>query len=101
MARADLKTALTRAAEEKGRALGHDSSGPAAVIQLGTFSDPTNAARIAGDFRRFGQVDLIESVSGDRTLRLVRLTVAPSNNPQAVIAAAGRAGLSDAFLLNR
>jgi rare lipoprotein A len=101
MARADLKTALTRAAEEKGRALGDDSSGPAAVIQLGTFSDPTNAARIAGDFRRFGQVDLIESVSGDRTLRLVRLTVAPSNDPQAVIAAAGRAGLSDAFLLNR
>lgn len=100
LARADLKTALVNAAEAKSKALAARSSA-AAVIQLGSFSDPANADRIAATFAPFGEIDVVESNSGSRSLRLVRLTVASSQDPAAVIAAAAEAGLPDAFLLRR
>jgi rare lipoprotein A len=69
---------------------------PARVIQLGVFSDPANAARIAGQFGRYGDVSV--TVSG--RLKVVRVSITdPAVSTESVVAAAGDAGLQGASLV--
>jgi rare lipoprotein A len=98
-----LQAALDRAAARKARELAGGPAGEtrATVIQLGAFADPANAERLADGFRQFGTVQSVHQQSGDRTLTVVRLVLADPASSDTVIAAAGRAGLSGAFVLHR
>jgi rare lipoprotein A len=77
--------------------------GPASqtIVQLGSFSDPRNAERLVADFGRFGAVQSVEETVGNRSFSVVRVLLANSVSPASVIAAAGRRGLSGAFVLSR
>jgi rare lipoprotein A len=69
---------------------------PARIIQLGVFSDPANAARVAGRFGRYGDV----SVTATGGLKVVRVSLTdPAISTESVVAAAGEAGLRDASLV--
>ena len=99
---ADLSTALARAAARKAQQLRGTSTGSAgAVIQLGAFSDPTNAERVAANFRRFGQVASLDQPTGGRSLRVVRVTLDASIDPADVVDAAAAAGLTGAHVLTQ
>jgi len=72
------------------------------TIQIGTFGDRANAARIAPRFGEFGEVETHKTISAGRTLYIVRV-IANTANPgasEAVIAAARAAGLVDAFVVS-
>jgi len=102
----NLDTALTRAAAAKAEELGLRPTVPsgdagAAVVQLGSFSEPANATRIGKAFRRFGQVENSLQQSGTKALTVVRVVVDPAIEPSAVVAAAAEAGLSGAFVIAR
>jgi rare lipoprotein A len=97
LADAGQQAAVARVALESGAV-----SGGGAIVQLGAFSDPINATRIGDRFGRFGRVVMVDRVSGDRTLRSVRIVIVdPSVDPAEVIAAATDAGLSGAFLVSQ
>lgn len=69
---------------------------PARIIQLGVFSDPANASRVAGLFARYGDV----SVSASGGLKVVRVSITdPSVSTASVVAAAADAGLKGASLV--
>jgi rare lipoprotein A len=68
------------------------------TVQLGVFAGAGNAERIGLDFRRFGRVTISEKRSGDQSLQIVRVAVA-ADMVEAVLAAAGDAGLPGAFVL--
>jgi hypothetical protein len=69
---------------------------PARVIQLGVFSDPANAARVAGQFGRYGDV----SMTANGRLKVVRVSITdPAVSTESVVAAAGDAGLAGASLV--
>jgi rare lipoprotein A len=71
---------------------------PARVIQLGVFSDPANATRIAGQFGRYGDV----TVTASGRLKVVRVSLTdPAVSTASVVAAAADAGLKDAALVAR
>jgi rare lipoprotein A len=100
----NLDTALTRAAAAKAEELGLRPTVPpgdaeATVVQLGSFSEPANAARIGKAFRRFGQVENTRLQNGTKALTVVRVVVDPSVEPSAVVDAAAEAGLSGAFVV--
>jgi hypothetical protein len=97
-ATSELQVALQRAAVRKARELGV-VPGQGAIIQLGSFAHPENAARVARDFARFGQVERRESETNGRFLTTLRVTVDPALTSDAVMAAAVEAGLSGAFLV--
>jgi rare lipoprotein A len=72
-----------------------------AVVQLGSFSDPQNAERLASDFSHFGAVQSLQQTVGGRSFTVVRVVLAGSISPASVIAAAAREGLSGAFVIGR
>jgi hypothetical protein len=100
LARSDLQSALNRAAARKARELGVMPE-LAPVIQIGSFANADNAARVARDFSRFGRTESRETQSGERTLTVVSVILSPAIDPDTVISAASSAGLSGAFLLTR
>ncbi len=98
----DLTSALTAAAQRKAREL--DSARTTrlpATIQLGSFSTPENAERVASRFARYGQTTLRASNFGGRILQTVFVTTDGSVPSEAVIDAAESAGLSGAFVVAR
>jgi rare lipoprotein A len=95
LARADLGTSLARAAAKKASEIG----GPSTVVQIGSFRDPDNAERIAGEFSRFGRPETRVRESDGRRLHVVRVMVDSRTTPAAVIGAAAGMGLPDAFVL--
>ena len=98
----DLTTALTAAAERKARQLAAARTANQSVtIQLGSFSTPENAERIAADFGRFGQTQMQTRELGGRTLQVVFVTTDGSVAPAAVIDAAKANGLDGAFVVAR
>lgn len=66
------------------------------TIQVGTFSDPANAKRVAASLSAFGEVAVAEDTRDGKALRIVRVTTV---NADTVIAAADRLGLSGAFIV--
>ncbi len=71
----------------------------ARVIQLGVFSDPANASRIASSFRRFGRIEVATLSAEGRTLRSVRVVIEdPRIEIATVMSAATAAGLAGARL---
>ena len=98
----DLTTALTAAAARKARemAAARTNSRPV-TIQLGSFSTPENARRVAADFGRFGRTELQTRDSGGRTLQVVFVTTDGSVAPDTVIGAAAAKGLRGAFVTAR
>jgi len=105
VAKPDLQAALARAAARKAQELGIPPETAAvmttSVVQLGSFADSANAARVTANFSRFGQVETGQQQSGARTLIVVRVVVDPSVAPSAVLDAASQAGLAGAFVLAR
>ena len=67
------------------------------TIQVGTFSDPANAKRVAGRFAGFGEVAIAEYEHDGKVVRIVRVRTIDA---QSVIAAAGKIGLSGAFVVS-
>ena len=67
------------------------------TIQVGTFSDPANAKRVAGSFAGYGEVAIAEDEHDGRVVRIVRVRTIDA---QSVIAAAGKIGLSGAFVVS-
>lgn len=102
MAEPDLKAALVQAALRKG--LHTDASSGAgtgqAVVQLGSFGDPANVARVAANFGRYGQIRTSQRQSGDHALTVVSVALNRSVDPGDVVTAAATAGLSGAFLIH-
>lgn len=98
----DLTTALTAAAARKARDMGMArTTGQPVTIQLGSFSTPENAERIAADFGRFGQTEMQPHLSGGRSLQVVLVTTDGSVAPESVIDAAAKVGLKGAFVVAR
>jgi rare lipoprotein A len=91
-----LEDALATAVARRAREM-HGAGDAGAVVQLGSFGDPANAARVASNFGRFGQVTTA-APAGSKPLTIVRVSVAADTVP-AVIAAANATGLSGAFVL--
>ncbi len=96
LARSDLSTALNQAAAKKYTEFG----GPPAIVQAGSFTDRTNAERIATALDRFGQTEVSTRDFAGRTLNVVRVTVTGST-PAAVIAAAADMGVDGAFVIGQ
>ncbi len=67
------------------------------TIQVGTFSDAANAKRVASRFAGFGEVAIAEDIRDGKALRIVRVRTI---DPQSVMAAAGKIGLSGAFAVS-
>lgn len=98
----DLTTALTAAAERKAHELAAAKAAhQPATIQLGAFSTPENAQRVAAAFARFGRVDTQPRAYGARTLQVVMVTTDGSVAPDSVIGAASAEGLDGAFVVTR
>jgi rare lipoprotein A len=95
-----LQAALDRAAARRARELGLDPMA-GAVVQLASFADADNAARVMRDFRRFGEPQSHETQAGGRTLVVVTLRIRAAVDPADVVAAAADAGLRGAFVLDR
>ena len=95
----DLTTALTAAAARKASqmAAANGSAANGAVVQLGSFSSPDNARRIAEQFSRYGRTEL----QPRGNVQVVLVTVAGNSSPDAVIDAASAIGLNGAFVLQR
>jgi rare lipoprotein A len=68
-----------------------------ATIQVGTFSDPANAKRAAASLSQFGEVAVVEDTRDGKALRIVRVRTV---NADSVLAAAGKLGLSGAFVVS-
>ena len=97
----DLTTALTAAAR-KARELSTASAANRPVrIQLGSFSTPENAERIAAEFSRFGRTEIQARDFGGRTLQLVFVTTDGSVAPDAIIGAARARGIDGALVASR
>lgn len=107
LAEPDHRGALSDAAAKKADALGlRPTAAPteaagSTVVQLGSFSDPANAARTAKKFARFGELRNAVQQRGSRTLTVVSIAVDPSVEAAAVVNAAAEAGLSGAFVATR
>ncbi len=71
----------------------------ATVVQIGTFRDPGNAARIAAAFEGMGSVAIDEVVVNGKVLKRVRVEAASGISADAVVAAAARAGAHGAVAL--
>ena len=98
----DLTTALTAAAARKARELSTASAANRPVrIQLGSFSTPETAERIAAEFSRFGRTEVQAGDFGGRTLQLVFVTTDGSIAPDAVIGAARARGIGGALVAAR
>ncbi len=97
LARSDLATALHQAAARKATEIG----GPPAIVQVGSFTDRTNAERVAAALSRFGRTDTSVHDFGGRTLNVVRVRVAAGTTPEDVIAAAADIGLAGAFVVSQ
>lgn len=70
------------------------------TIQLGTFSDVSNAKRAAAKFAGYGEPVISGDVRGGKTLHVLQVRVVdPDVDTGDVIAAAGRMGLGGAFVL--
>jgi rare lipoprotein A (peptidoglycan hydrolase) len=70
------------------------------TVQVGTFSDISNAKRVAGRLASFGEPAIAEDRRDGRTFHVVRVKVVNGAvDPQAVIAAASDLGLAGAFVL--
>jgi hypothetical protein len=70
------------------------------TIQLGTFSDLSNAKRAAAKFARYGEPVVSGDTRGGKALHVVQVRVVdPGVDAGDVIAAAGRMGLTGAFVL--
>jgi rare lipoprotein A len=67
------------------------------TVQVGTFSDPANAKRAAASLSGFGEVAVVEDMRDGKPLRIVRVRTV---NAESVLAAAGRLGLSGAFVVS-
>ncbi len=98
----DLTTALTAAATRKAEQMATArTAGPPATIQLGSFSTPENAERVASKFGRFGRTWIEPRELSGRTLQVVSVFTDGSVAPQAVIDAAAAEGLDGAFVVTR
>ena len=98
----DLTSALTAAAARKARELdAARGTRQPVTIQLGSFSTPENAERIAAQFGRYGQTQLQTRDTGGRNLQVVFVTTDGSIPPEAVIDAAVATGLNGAFVVAR
>jgi hypothetical protein len=95
LARPDLAAALRLAAARKATEIG----GPPAIVQVGSFSDRTNAERVAAEFGRYGKTETRMRDAGGRTLHVVCVAIDTRIAPDAVIAVAARMGLPGAFIL--
>jgi len=71
----------------------------AAVVQLGTYSEKTNAERVAQLFAKYGESVASRTTASDRTLFVVRVTVDGPSAP--VLSAARAAGIADAYVISR
>ena len=93
-----LQAALDRVAARRANEIGPAPLG-SALVQLGSFSDPTNAIRVAAQFRRFGSVENDEQQVNGQAMTVVRIAVAKSIDPGTVVEAANAAGLTGAYIL--
>lgn len=71
----------------------------AAVVQVGMFRDPNNAARIAAAFDRLGTVAVEDVTVNGKILKRVRVSAATGVDADDLIAAAARAGALGAVAL--
>lgn len=70
------------------------------MVQVGTFSDMSNAKRVASRLSKLGEPVIAEDNSKGRVVHIVRVrVVSASVSPQAVIDAAGGLGLPGAFVM--
>lgn len=67
------------------------------TIQIGTFSDPANARRVAASLSGLGDVVIAEDSRDGKSLRIVRVRTIDA---QSVLAAAGKLGLPGAFVVS-
>lgn len=67
------------------------------TIQVGTFSDAANAKRVAASLSELGEVAVVEDTRDGKALRIVRVRTV---NADSVLAAAGKLGLSGAFVVS-
>jgi len=91
LAGGSLGTALARAAALRAQEIG----GPPVVVQVGSFSDRTNAVRASVTFDRFGPVEIVKAESNGRLIYVVQVA---SADPRAVVEAALDAGLPGAIV---
>lgn len=96
---------MSYAGEEAGATKAHDAAAAMSKagrdlvsVQIGTFGDKENAARIASALKNYGKVDIAAATAGERTLYTVR--VAAIGGADAVLTAARNAGARDAFVLS-
>ena len=98
----DLTTALTAAATRKAREMqANRVTGQPVTIQLGSFSTPENARRVAARFGRYGQTEMQTQAFGGRDLQVVTVTTDGSVAPRTVIDDAAAAGLNGAHVVAR
>ena len=98
----DLTSALTAAAARKARELDAARSARQPVtVQLGSFSTPENAERIAAQFGRYGHTQMQARDIGGQSLQVVFVTTDGSVPPETVIDAAAATGLNGAFIVAR
>ena len=70
------------------------------MVQVGTFSDMSNAKRVASRLSTLGEPVIAEDSTRGRVVHVVRVKVVNASvDPQAVIAAAGQLGLPGAFVM--
>ena len=79
----------------------HTSRASGTIVQLGVFANAANAERLAASFERFGAVESRTQERDGRTLTAVRVVLTDAVAPEAVLAAAKRAGLAGAYLTDR
>jgi rare lipoprotein A len=89
--------ALDRAAAAKAR-LTAAHAAPPAVIQLGLFSDPKNVAAITARFQALGTVQTVAANLAGKPVTTIRVVTDGRADASAVLAAAGAAGLKDAYI---
>ena len=92
---------VAAAAMANGTAAGTSVTAPVAItapkiVQIGTFSDISNAKRVAGSMAALGEPVIVADHRNGQAVHVVRLR---ANDPQAAIVAAGKLGLPGAFVV--
>ncbi|HET7714257.1 MAG TPA: SPOR domain-containing protein [Bauldia sp.] len=70
---------------------------PPQTVQLGTFSDPANAERVAESFAGLGETIVAVDTQNGRSLRIVRVRTIDAGS---VLAHAGKLGLAGAYVVS-
>jgi len=70
------------------------------IVQVGSFSDPTNAERVAAQFDSMGSSVITVHEAGGRMVNVVHVAAGEGTTAEAIIAAAAAMGLPGAFVVN-